>query len=50
MHRDSRRARIVAEGVESAAELRALKDLGAARAQGYFLAKPMAIEEALAAP
>jgi len=44
------RARIVAEGVESEAELRTLKSLGAACAQGYFLARPMQLSEALRQP
>lgn len=39
--------KIVAEGVETALELQALKDLGVNYAQGYFLAKPMPIEAAL---
>ena len=34
---------IVAEGVETAAELRTLQSLGAKRAQGYHLARPMAL-------
>ncbi len=41
------KARIVAEGVETEAELRTLKSLGAVCAQGYFLAKPVPLEEAL---
>lgn len=41
------RARIVAEGVETAAELQVLEQLGAHCAQGYFLGKPMALADAL---
>jgi EAL domain-containing protein (putative c-di-GMP-specific phosphodiesterase class I) len=41
------RARIVAEGVETETELRTLKQLGAGCAQGYFLARPMPLEDAL---
>jgi EAL domain-containing protein (putative c-di-GMP-specific phosphodiesterase class I) len=40
-------ARIVAEGIETEAELRTLEALGASCAQGYFLAKPMTLAEAL---
>lgn len=40
-------ARIVAEGVETAAELRMLQKLGAGCAQGYFLSKPLALGDAL---
>ncbi len=36
---------IVAEGVESAAELQTLKDLGATRGQGYLLGRPMPCED-----
>jgi EAL domain-containing protein (putative c-di-GMP-specific phosphodiesterase class I) len=43
-------ARIVAEGVESEAELRTLKQLGVDCAQGYFLARPMPLREALRRP
>jgi EAL domain-containing protein (putative c-di-GMP-specific phosphodiesterase class I) len=43
-------ARIVAEGVETETELRTLKQLGAGCAQGYFLARPMALEEVLRQP
>ncbi|WP_311222212.1 MULTISPECIES: EAL domain-containing protein [unclassified Acidovorax] len=38
---------IVAEGVEQASELEALQLLGVDFAQGYYLAKPLALEEAL---
>jgi EAL domain-containing protein (putative c-di-GMP-specific phosphodiesterase class I) len=41
-------ATIVAEGVETEAELNTLKRLGIARAQGYFLGRPVALAEALA--
>lgn len=44
------RASIVAEGVETEAELRALKRLGASCAQGYFLARPTPLNEALGQP
>jgi EAL domain-containing protein (putative c-di-GMP-specific phosphodiesterase class I) len=43
------RARIVAEGVETEAELRTLEELGASCAQGYFLARPMPLATALQA-
>jgi EAL domain-containing protein (putative c-di-GMP-specific phosphodiesterase class I) len=43
-------ARIVAEGVETEAELRILKELGASCAQGYYLARPMPLIEALGKP
>lgn len=43
-------ARIVAEGVETEAELKTLKSLGASCAQGYFLARPMQMAEALRKP
>jgi diguanylate cyclase (GGDEF)-like protein/PAS domain S-box-containing protein len=39
-------SRIVAEGVETAAELHALRDLGVAQAQGYFLGRPSPLESA----
>jgi EAL domain-containing protein (putative c-di-GMP-specific phosphodiesterase class I) len=39
---------IVAEGVETAAELATLMRIGVDSAQGYFLARPMPLEEALA--
>ncbi len=35
---------VVAEGVEDASQLRALEGLGCARAQGFFLARPMELE------
>ena len=31
----------VAEGVETEAQLRAVRDIGCCQAQGYFLGKPM---------
>lgn len=43
-------ARIVAEGVECEAELQTLKALGASNAQGYFLARPMSLTDALTHP
>ena len=36
--------RIVAEGVETAAELRTLRELGVHAAQGYHLARPMPMD------
>lgn len=41
-------SRIVAEGVETASELETLKALGVEKAQGFFLARPMALEGAVA--
>lgn len=41
------RAQIVAEGIETDAELRTLTRLGVNGAQGYFLARPMPLAEAL---
>ncbi len=41
-------SRIVAEGVETASELRTLSELGVQMAQGYFLARPMSVESAVA--
>lgn len=41
-------SQIVAEGVETAAELSTLQALGAQKAQGFFLARPLALEDALA--
>lgn len=40
-------SKIVAEGVETALELEALKSLGVNFAQGYFLGKPMSIQDAI---
>jgi EAL domain-containing protein (putative c-di-GMP-specific phosphodiesterase class I) len=37
-------SRIVAEGVETASELEALRSLGVHKAQGYFLGRPMPLE------
>ncbi len=39
--------RIVAEGVETAAELDALRALGFTKAQGYYLGRPMTLEQAV---
>ena len=39
---------VVAEGVETAAQFRALADLGCSRVQGYYVAQPMSGEESLA--
>lgn len=39
--------KIVAEGVETASELATLRELGINKAQGYFLARPMSLEQAL---
>ncbi|RLE22176.1 MAG: hypothetical protein DRJ65_14460 [Acidobacteria bacterium] len=36
---------VVAEGVEDASQLQALEALGCARAQGFFLARPMSLED-----
>jgi EAL domain-containing protein (putative c-di-GMP-specific phosphodiesterase class I) len=36
---------IIAEGVETAGELETLTALGVAKAQGYYLARPMALDE-----
>jgi EAL domain-containing protein (putative c-di-GMP-specific phosphodiesterase class I) len=38
---------IIAEGVETAAELKALRAIGVTRAQGYFLGRPMPLANAL---
>ncbi len=43
-------ARIVAEGVETEAELHTLEKLGAGSVQGYFLARPMPLRDALCQP
>lgn len=40
-------ARVIAEGVESEEELATLRGLGVAKVQGYFISKPMPLEEAL---
>lgn len=42
-------SRIIAEGVETSAELSTLRKLGVEKAQGYFLGKPMPLAEALQA-
>jgi diguanylate cyclase (GGDEF)-like protein/PAS domain S-box-containing protein len=39
-------SKIVAEGVETAAELHTLRDLGVAQAQGYLLGRPSTLESA----
>lgn len=41
---------IVAEGIETAAELRTSRALGADLFQGYFLSRPSAVPSAIAAP
>jgi len=38
---------VVAEGVEDAATLTVLREMGAAQAQGYYFAKPMPLDELL---
>jgi EAL domain-containing protein (putative c-di-GMP-specific phosphodiesterase class I) len=38
---------ITAEGVETSAELEQLRTLGASKVQGYFLGRPVSLEEAL---
>ena len=40
-------ARVIAEGVENREELATLRLLGVAKVQGYFVGKPMPIEDAL---
>jgi len=40
-------ARVIAEGVENREELSTLRRLGVAKVQGYFVGKPMPIEDAL---
>jgi EAL domain-containing protein (putative c-di-GMP-specific phosphodiesterase class I) len=40
-------SKIIAEGVETASELKTLKALGVAMAQGYFLARPMPLDQAV---
>lgn len=39
-------SKLVAEGVESASELSVLREFGINKAQGYYLAKPMPLEDA----
>jgi EAL domain-containing protein (putative c-di-GMP-specific phosphodiesterase class I) len=41
-------ATIIAEGVETAAELKALRAIGVTRAQGYFLGRPVPLATASA--
>lgn len=36
---------IVAEGVENAAQLKILQDMGCQQAQGYYLGRPMALHD-----
>lgn len=43
-------ARVTAEGVETRAELEMLRRVGVDKVQGYFLSKPLSLDEALAAP
>ncbi len=40
-------SQLIAEGVESAAELAMLQDLGVTGAQGYFLGRPMSLQDML---
>lgn len=42
-------SRITAEGVETAGELSALRELGADQVQGYHLSRPLPLDDALAA-
>lgn len=44
---ESTRGRLVAEGVETVAEIETLRQLGVGLAQGYALGKPMPLEQAL---
>lgn len=39
-------SRIIAEGVETASELEALRNIGVEKAQGYFLGRPTSFDEA----
>jgi EAL domain-containing protein (putative c-di-GMP-specific phosphodiesterase class I) len=39
-------SRIIAEGVETASELKTLRALGVEKAQGYFLGRPMPLDAA----
>ena len=43
-----RSMQIIAEGVETAAEMRTVIDLGADLLQGYFLARPAAVPDPIA--
>ena len=43
---DENGSQVIAEGVETAAELKALKALGVTRAQGYFLGRPALLANA----
>ena len=38
-------AMLIAEGVETATELKVLRDLGISRAQGFYLARPVPVQE-----
>ena len=40
-------SRIIAEGVETASELSVLREIGIAKAQGYFLGRPMPFADAV---
>lgn len=40
-------AKLIAEGVETTSELQALRSLGVAKAQGFFLCRPLPLEQAL---
>lgn len=39
--------KLIAEGVETDTELRALQDLGVAKAQGFFLSRPLPLQQAV---
>jgi len=41
---------VVAEGVEDAATLELLREMGAGQAQGYYFAKPMGLEAFMNTP
>jgi EAL domain-containing protein (putative c-di-GMP-specific phosphodiesterase class I) len=45
---DALSLRVVAEGVETAEQLAVLKDLGCQYAQGYLLARPLAVDDCAA--
>jgi EAL domain-containing protein (putative c-di-GMP-specific phosphodiesterase class I) len=40
-------SQIIAEGVETTCELEALRSIGVEKAQGYFLGRPMALDNAV---
>lgn len=44
----SMRLNVIAEGVESAAQMDALRGMGCDQAQGYFIARPMPFDEVTA--